>query len=55
MSGDKTQNSSLRKRFGLDDNFVSQVSRVISLAVKLGIIKPADPARPKSAYVPFWA
>jgi ATP-dependent DNA helicase RecG len=55
LIGEKMQNSSLRERFGVDDTFVSQVSRVIGLALKQNLIRPADPERPKSGFIPFWA
>ncbi|MGS4916312.1 ATP-binding protein [Mameliella alba] len=50
-------NTSLRERFGLDDSDVTKASRVISSAVKDGVIKPFDPAQGNrnAKYVPFWA
>jgi ATP-dependent DNA helicase RecG len=33
----------------------AQTSRVIKQALKQGLIRPADPARPRAGYVPFWA
>ena len=48
-------NSSLRQRFGLAGRDSAQVSQVIRLARDRGLIKPADPAHPRSGYAPFWA
>ena len=48
-------NSSLRQRFGLAGRNSAQVSQVIRLARDRGLIKPADPAHPRSGYAPFWA
>ncbi len=47
-------NASLRERFGIEDQNAAQVSRVIREALDEGAIRPADPDRPKSGYVPFW-
>ena len=48
-------NSSLRQRFGLAARGSAQVSQVIRIARDRGLIKPADPAHPRSGYAPFWA
>lgn len=50
----KMSNASLRERFGIEDQNAAQVSRVIREALNEGWIRPADPERPKSGYVPFW-
>ena len=57
LNNDKATNASLRQRFGLPDTpgATSQVSRVLSEAREAQIIKLADPAAPKSGYVPGWA
>jgi hypothetical protein len=47
-------NASLRERFGLGDDKAALVSRIIKDALKEGWIKPADPERPKSGYLPYW-
>lgn len=49
-------NSSLRERFGLDDSYKSNVSRVIKLAVEKNLIRPFDPetAPRYMRYVPTW-
>lgn len=54
LIGENMRNGSLRERFGLDIGSRAQVSRVISVAIKRGLIKPADPEHPQSGYVPFW-
>ena len=46
-------NKSLRQRFQLDDKQVSQISRLITLAVDEGRIKPVE--EDGRAYVPVWA
>ncbi len=51
-------NSTLRGRFGIDQQNASQVSRVIGDAVKAGVIKPAHPeseSKRHASYVPYWA
>jgi hypothetical protein len=55
VSGEKMQNSSLRKRLGIEEGNASQVSQVINQALQQKLIRPADPERPRSAYIPFWA
>ena len=47
-------NTSLRDRFGLSDDKVALVSRIIRDSQDSGWIKPADPQRPKSGYLPYW-
>ncbi|MBS3734767.1 MAG: putative DNA binding domain-containing protein [Phycisphaerae bacterium] len=52
------RNSTLRKRFGVEQRNRAQISRVISEAVAAGVIRPYDPAsgsRRHASYVPFWA
>ena len=55
VSGDKMQNSTLRERFGIEKGNAAQVSKVIAQALEQGLIRPADPERPRAAYVPSWA
>lgn len=48
-------NSSLQKRFGIDN---SRISRIIKATQEVGLIKPYDPgneSRKHAKYVPFWA
>ena len=49
-------NTSLRLRFGVEEQNRSTVSRLIREAVEAGAIVPADPgAAPKlMRYLPFW-
>ena len=49
------KNSSLRARLGIDTRNAAQVSQVIRRARDRQLIKVADPKRPQSGYVPFWA
>jgi len=50
-------NTTLRARFGVEEQNRSSVSRLIREAVEAGAIVPADPAAaPKlMRYLPFWA
>ena len=51
----KMTNTTLRERFGIEDQNAAQMSRVIRESLNEGFIVAADPDRPKSGYVPFWA
>ena len=55
VSGEVLTNSSLRKRFGLNDS--SAISKLIRDAVKKNLIKPLDPqtAPRYMKYIPCWA
>ena len=50
-------NTSLRERFGLDESYKSQMSRLIKLAVESNLIKPFDPSTAPRymRYIPIWA
>ena len=50
-------NTSLRGRFGLDESYKSQMSRLIKLAVERNLIKPFDPSTAPRymRYIPIWA
>jgi predicted HTH transcriptional regulator len=48
-------NADLRERFEIKDQNAAQVSRVIKEALAQGLIRIADPERPKAGYVPYWA
>jgi len=51
-------NTSLRARFGIDERNRAQVSRVISDALEVGVVKPSNPesgSRKHASYVPYWA
>ena len=47
-------NKSLRERFGIEKQNAAQVSGVIRNTLDDGLIKVADPERPRSGYVPNW-
>lgn len=55
ISNDRMKNSTLRQRFGIESHNSAQVSQVIRRALERGLIRPADPAKPKAGYVPAWA
>lgn len=55
VSGERMKNSTLCERFGIDPKNASQASVIIGQCQKAGLIRPADPAHPRSGYVPFWA
>ena len=55
LSGDRMRNVTLRKRFGVDSRNAAQISQVIHRAIDEQLIRVADPARPRSGYLPFWA
>ena len=51
-------NTSLRRRFGIDEQNRAQVSRVIGDAVEAGLVRSSDPeseSRRHASYVPYWA
>lgn len=55
VSGEIMRNATLRERFGIEPQNSAQVSQVIRSALDRGLIRPADPERPKAGYVPVWA
>ena len=57
VQGEQLTNSSLRKRFGLNESSAGTISRLIKEAVKLNLIKPLDPttANRYMKYIPTWA
>lgn len=57
VEGKQVNNTSLRERFGLDESYKSQMSRLIRQAVENKLIKPLDPttAPRYMRYIPFWA
>jgi ATP-dependent DNA helicase RecG len=51
-------NTTLRERFGIDEENRAQVSRVISDTVEAGMVRPYNPeseSRRHASYVPYWA
>lgn len=57
VQGEQLTNSSLRKRFGLQESSAGTISRLIKEAVKSNLIKPLDPttANRYMKYIPAWA
>jgi len=58
VSNDVMTNSSLRERFGIEQQNYSIASRIIADAVDAGLIRRYDPeskSRKHARYVPFWA
>ena len=55
LASERMNNSSLRTRLGIGSNNAAQASSVIRRALDAKLIKPADPAHPRSGYIPFWA
>lgn len=57
VSNERMTNSSLRKRFGIDDKNYSQASKIISDTLEAKLIKPFDPgstSKKHAKYLPFW-
>lgn len=57
VENEQLTNSSLRKRFGIEDKNYSMASRIISKTIDAGLIKPFDPnnsSLKNSKYVPYW-
>ena len=56
LNHESISNSSLRRRFQLDDAYSSNISKIIKAAVKNNFIKPVDPkTTPRNMrYYPFW-
>ena len=54
---DPMTNSSLRKRFGIEERNSAIASRIIRDATEDGLIKPYDPEQGKkyAKYLPWWA
>ncbi len=50
-------NTTVRKRFGIDDRNAATASRLLRDALDAGVIAPYDPAAGPRAlrYVPWWA
>jgi len=56
VSGEKKMtNATLRERLGIEARNGAQASTVIRQCLKAGLIRVADPAYPRSGYVPVWA
>ena len=50
-------NTSMRKRFGIEEHNAAKASRIIGETLAAGRIKPFDPDQGKkfASYLPFWA
>ncbi len=55
LSGERMKNSTLCVRFDIEKHNAAQATKVINQALKIGLIKPADPEHARSGYIPFWA
>ena len=55
VSGKVMRNASLRHRFGIEPRNSAQASQIIRGAIGQGLIRAADPKRPKAGYIPGWA
>ena len=55
LSGQRMKNATLRERFGVDSRNAAQISAVIRKSLDESLIRSADPERPRSGYVPYWA
>lgn len=55
LDGNRMRNATLRERFGVAEHNSAQISGVIRHAQDADLIRPADRARPRAGYVPFWA
>lgn len=58
VSGQQMTNTSLRERFGLEEEDYTAVSRFIRETVQAGLVKSADPtskSKKYARYLPFWA
>jgi len=57
VSNEKTNNETVRTRFGLSEKQMSSATKIINDTIDAGLIRPADPlshARKFASYVPFW-
>ncbi len=55
VSGTRMKNATLSERFGIGRQNAAQASQVIRQALDARLIRPADPAHPRTSYVPWWA
>ena len=57
VSNEQMTNTTLRKRFGIEEQNYSIASRIIADTISIGLIKPHDPAstsRKLAKYLPYW-
>lgn len=57
VTGSRMTNSSMRQRFGIEEQNAAKASRIIAEALDANLIKPFDPEQGKkyASYLPFWA
>jgi predicted HTH transcriptional regulator len=57
VSNEQMTNTSLRERFGVPESNKYAISRLLTMAVEKGLIKPLDPttAPRYMRYIPYWA
>lgn len=58
VSNQPMTNSSLRERFGIDDQNYAMASRIIAETIEAGLIRRSDPeskSKKHARYVPFWS
>lgn len=57
VTNEPMTNTTLRRRFGLEERNAAIASRIIADTMKAGLIKPSDPdsrSKKLARYVPFW-
>ena len=54
LSGERMKNTSLCERFGIEKSNAPQATKVLNATLKAELIKPAEPDRPRTGYVPWW-
>jgi predicted HTH transcriptional regulator len=55
LSGERMKNATLCERLGIEKSNAPQATKVLNAALKTGLIKPAEPERPRTGYAPWWA
>ncbi len=57
VSGKRMTNTSMRERFGIEEQNAAKASRIIADTLAAGQIRPFDPEQGKkyACYLPFWA
>jgi ATP-dependent DNA helicase RecG len=55
LNGERMKNASLCQRLGIAPKNAAQATLVINKTLEAGLIKAADPDRPRGGYAPFWA
>ena len=55
IGGHKMKNAGLCERLGIEKTNAPQATTVLNAAMKEGLIKLADPEKPRAGYIPWWA